>query len=78
MFKLIETPHLPKSKVRHIILGEKYRDLLENALTVHNFEPIWLKSNPHVDERLSGHADLSAAHIGKSIIIFAVIHKVIF
>lgn len=69
MFKLIETPHLPKSKVRHIIIGEKYRDLLENALTVHNFEPIWLKSNPHVDERLSGHADLSAAHIGKSIII---------
>lgn len=69
MFKLIETPHLPMSKVRHIILGEKYRNLLENALFAYNLEPIWLKSNPNVDERLSGHADLSAVHIGKSIIL---------
>ncbi len=69
MFKLIETPHLPESKVRHIIIGEKYRYLLKNALITHNLEPIWLKSNPHVDERLSGHADLSAVHIGKSIIL---------
>lgn len=69
MFKLIKTPHLPESKVQHIIIGEKYRYLLENALITHNLEPIWLKSNPHVDERLSGHADLSAVHIGKSIIL---------
>lgn len=69
MFKLVETPHLPKSKVQHIIIGEKYRNLLENALFTHNLESIWLKSNPYVDERLSGHADLSAAHLGKSIIL---------
>ena len=69
MYKLIETPHLPKSKVRHIILGEKYTKALENALFVHDLEPIWLKSDPHVDERLSGHADLSAVQIGKSVIL---------
>ena len=69
MYKLIETPHLPKSKVRHIILGEKYRNVLESALFTHDLEPVWLKSNPHVDERLSGHADLSAVQIGKSVIL---------
>ena len=69
MYKLIETPHLPKSNVRHIILGEKYTKALESALFVHDLEPIWLKSNPHVDGRLSGHADLSAVQIGKSVIL---------
>lgn len=69
MYKLIETPHLPKSKVRHIILGEKYRNVLESALFTHDLEPVWLKSNPHVDERLSGHADLSAVQIVKSVIL---------
>ncbi len=69
MYKIIETPHLPKSKVRHIIIGEKYRETLENALFEHNLEPIWLKNNPYVDERLSGHADLSAVQIGKSVIL---------
>ena len=69
MYKIVETPHLPKSKVRHIIIGEKYRKSLENALIEHDLEPIWLKNNPHVDERLSGHADLSAVQIGKSVIL---------
>lgn len=69
MYKIVETPHLPKSKVRHIIIGEKYRKTLENALIAHDLMPIWLKSNPYVDERLSGHADLSAVQIGKSVII---------
>lgn len=69
MYKIIEMPHLPKSKVRYIIIGEKYRKTLENALIARNLEPIWLKSNPHVDERLSGHADLSAVQIGRSIIL---------
>ena len=69
MYKLVETPHLPKSKVRHIIIGEKYRKTLENALIAHDLAPIWLKNNPYVDERLSGHADLSAVQIGKSLIL---------
>lgn len=69
MFKLIETPHLPKSKVRHIIIGEKYRKKLKKVLITHYLEPIWLKSNPYVDERLSGHVDLAAVHIGDTIFI---------
>lgn len=59
MIRNIKTPHLPKGEVRHIIIGEKYRDLLENALFANNLEPIWMPDNPCVDDRLSGHADLS-------------------
>ena len=71
MIRNIKTPHLPKGEVRHIILGKKYRNLLENALIQHNMVPIWLNENKFVDERLSGHADLSAAHIGENRIVLS-------
>ena len=64
MLGFIEKPHLPQSRVRHIIIGEKYRKTLENALIQNNLSPIWLENNEFVDERLSGHCDLMAAHLG--------------
>ena len=64
MLGFVEKPHLPQSRVRHIIIGEKYRKLLKNALIRNNLSPIWLKNNEFVDERLSGHCDLMAAHLG--------------
>ena len=64
MLGFVEKPHLPQSRVRHIIIGEKYRKLLENALIQNNLSPIWLKNNEFVDKRLSGHCDLMAAHLG--------------
>ena len=64
MLGFVEKPHLPQSRVRHIIIGEKYRKLLENALIQNNLNPIWLKNNEFVDKRLSGHCDLMAAHLG--------------
>ncbi len=60
----LDIPHLPQGKVRKIILGEKYRKVLGNALLTRNLQPIWLKCNKNVDERLSGHCDLMAAHLG--------------
>lgn len=69
MIRVVNTPHLPKGEVRHIIIGEKYRDLLENAICSHNLEAFWMPDNPFVDPRMSGHADISAAHAGKNIII---------
>lgn len=69
MIKIIETPHLPKGRVRHIIIGEKYRNLLGKPLIEHNLVPIWLKANPYVDKRLSGHTDLAAVQIGKRVIL---------
>ncbi|MGM9592502.1 MAG: DUF6873 family GME fold protein [Oscillospiraceae bacterium] len=64
MLGFIEKPHLPQSRVKHIIIGEKYRKTLENALIQNNLSPIWLENNGFVDERLSGHCDLMAAHLG--------------
>lgn len=64
MTKFVETPHLPKGKVRHIIIGEKYKVSLNEQIIGLGLEPIWLPDNPCVDERLSGHCDLAAVHLG--------------
>ena len=69
MMQNIETPHLPQGRVRHIIIGEKYRNMLQNALFRYNIDAIWLPDNPYVDDRLKGHADLSAVHIGNDRIV---------
>ena len=53
MIRFIEKPHLPHGEVRLIIIGEKYKNVLENALFELNIAPIWFKNNDFVDERLS-------------------------
>ena len=69
MLRFIEKPHLPQGAVRHIIIGEKYQKCLEKSLIEHNLTPIWLKNNDFVDERLSGHCDLMAAHLGGKTVV---------
>lgn len=64
MIDFVQTPHLPKGNVRHLIIGKKYEKLLKNASVRYGFELICLESNPCCDKRLSGHADLAAVHIG--------------
>lgn len=64
MIRLIERPHLPEGKVKHIIIGKKYRKLLDNALIEHDLCAIWLDDNELVDTRISGHADISSLHSG--------------
>lgn len=64
MIGTIKTPHLLKGRVRHLIIGEKYEKLLKNAAIEYNFELICLENNRYCDERLSGHTDLAAVHIG--------------
>ena len=32
MIRFVEKPHLPQGKVRQIIIGEKYKNVLESAL----------------------------------------------
>ncbi len=66
MIRIINKPHLPQGQVRQVIIGNKYRNLLENALFEHNIEVFWLDDNPCVDERLRGHADLSVLHTGSN------------
>lgn len=71
MIRNIKTPHLPEGEVRHIIIGEKYRNLLENALFENNLEPIWIPDNPYIDPRLAGHADLSANKFDENSVILS-------
>ena len=49
MIRFVEKPHLPQGEVRQIIIGEKYKNVLENALFEQNIAPIWFKNNDFVD-----------------------------
>ena len=44
----------------NIIIGQKYKNLLETAINPYFSTIIWLPDNPNVAEAVSGHADLSA------------------
>lgn len=66
MEKFIDIPHLPNGYVSRLILGEKYKKVLEKPLLERNIATIWLKNNDFVDKRLSGHCDLMAVHMGKN------------
>ena len=48
-----------------ILIGEKYADRLEKPLERLGFEPLYVPDNPDVDERLSGHVDLSVFYDGE-------------
>lgn len=47
-----------------LILGRKYLEILDGPIKNLGIEAVYLPDNPYVDERLSGHADLSAFHGG--------------
>lgn len=68
MIRFVEKPHLPQGRVHQLILGEKYKKVLNIPLLERNIAPIWMKSNEYVDERLSGHCDLMAAHLGGNVL----------
>lgn len=69
MIRNIKTPHLPEGELRHVIIGEKYRGLLEKPLSALGMIPLWMPDNPYVDERLAGHADLSINKFSENSII---------
>ena len=69
MERFVESPNLPQGRVKKLILGEKYQNVLNMPLIAQNIEPIWLKCNENVDKRLSGHCDLMAMHLGNSILV---------
>lgn len=63
MIHFVELPSLPKNS-ETLIIGEKYKELLEKPLEKAEVSPLFVPNNPSVDCRLSGHADLSAFHAG--------------
>lgn len=64
MYTFLESPHLPKGRVVSIIIGEKYRQKLEPALIKKDISTLWMPDNAFIDPRLSGHADMTAIHLG--------------
>lgn len=55
--------------MKNILIGERYRPLLEKSLEFQGFEPIWLPDNPLLEPRLSGHADLSTIKLGSKMVV---------
>lgn len=60
----VKIPNLPELPVKHLLLGQKYADILNAPLIRRGICPIYVPDNPLVDPRLSGHADLSVLHLG--------------
>ena len=50
-----------------LILGERYRDLLEAPLKRLTDDILWLPDNPDLDSRLAGHADLNVYYAGNNV-----------
>ena len=70
MSKFVLKPNLSE-KADIVLLGDRYRDKLDGALIKHGLRPIYVPDNPYVDERLSGHADLSVLHLGENRLVLA-------
>jgi hypothetical protein len=69
--EFVKCPNLPQNSVKTLILGQKYAEFLDLALKRYGISPIYVPDNPDVDERMSGHADLSVLHIGGARLICA-------
>lgn len=63
MRSFVSSAKLPL-KAETVIIGEKYRDVLEKPLELRGILPVYVPDNPWVDKRLSGHCDLSVFHPG--------------
>jgi hypothetical protein len=63
--KTVKLSNLPDN-ADTIIIGQKYSQILDNPLKLLGISPLFVPSNPYVDSRLSGHADLSVLHVGEN------------
>lgn len=70
MMKFVETPNLPVC-AGTVIIGEKYRNILQNSVENLGINVLPMPDDPYVDARLSGHADLSVLHLGGNKLLLA-------
>ncbi len=70
MGSFVTKPNLPEN-ADIVLLGEKYRRMLDSSLREKGLRPIYVPDNPFVDDRLSGHADLSVLHLGGNSLFIA-------
>lgn len=52
-----------------VIIGERYREILDTALKAMGLVPLYLPDNPFVAPALAGHADLSVFRYGQELIL---------
>ena len=45
--------------MKTVLIGERYKELLEIPLKNQNFDVLYIPDNPNLDHRLAGHCDLS-------------------
>ena len=70
MMRFVETPNLPVY-ASTVIIGEKYCNILQNGIKSLGINALFMPDNPYVDDRLSGHADLSVLHLGGNRLLLA-------
>lgn len=70
MMRFVETPNLPVC-ASTVIIGEKYCNILQNGVGKLGINILSMPDNPYVDDRLSGHADLSGLHLGGDRLLLA-------
>ena len=65
MERFLKSPHLPKSHVTTLVIGEKYKKTAEylNALGI---KTLTLSENVHLDSEISCHADMLTLHLGEN------------
>lgn len=68
--RFVETPNLPVC-ASTVIIGEKYCNILQNGIKSLGINALFMPDNPYVDDRLSGHADLSVLHLGGNRLLLA-------
>lgn len=54
-----------------LIIGERYRNKLQDGLLAYKQSVFWLPDNPNIDQRLAGHADLSVLKLDDHIVAAA-------
>ena len=71
MYSIIYVPNLPNTKVKSLLIGSDYVNLIEDALQTFGIEVIKLPINTAVSLYLRSHADLMAVHIGGEKLVLA-------
>ena len=68
--KYVSRANLPDA-AKIVVIGEKYSKILEKPLKTRGIDVLSVPDNPNVGESVSGHADLSALHVGGKMIALA-------
>jgi hypothetical protein len=71
MSRFIKNPNLPEGKARCMMIGQRYRPILEEPLEKLGAEVIWTPDIPSLPPQTAGHADMAAAYLSEGRVILA-------